>query len=116
MDENTFKALKENGEEVEYDLIARISRLDDDREYILYTDGAEDKEGNTQVYASIYNPDGDNVLQEIETQEEWDFISNIIKAMQEQDIERKRRPGFLRRILSMKRNWHIIKEEYHGLQ
>jgi uncharacterized protein YrzB (UPF0473 family) len=42
-----------------------------------------DEEGNTKVYASIYNPDEDETkLLPIETEKEWKIIETILEELQ----------------------------------
>ena len=59
------------------------------KNYIVYTDHSIDNEGNTKVYASIYDPkdlksDENNEfaalpLKPIETEKEWKIIETIFK-------------------------------------
>ena len=52
---------------------------------MVYTDNTVDEEGNTKVYASIYNPDEeDQTLQPIETDKEWTIIETILNELQEE--------------------------------
>ena len=49
----------------------------------VYTDNTLDEEGNTKVYASIYNPDQDETkLLPIETEKEWKIIETILEELQ----------------------------------
>ncbi|MDD6879168.1 MAG: DUF1292 domain-containing protein, partial [bacterium] len=55
------------------------------KSYIVYTDNTKDKEGNVQVYASIYDPKQENPkLEAIETDKEWKIIETILDTLQEQ--------------------------------
>ena len=57
-------------------------------DYIAYTDYTIDEEGNTKVYASIFNPEEENpVLLPIETDEEWTLIEGILKSLTENEEE-----------------------------
>ena len=50
---------------------------------IVYTDNTLDEEGNTKVYASIYNPNEDETkLIPIETEKEWKIIETILDELQ----------------------------------
>lgn len=52
------------------------------KNYIAYTDNTLDEEGNTKVYASIFNPEEENpVLLPIETDEEWKLIEGILTSL-----------------------------------
>ena len=49
-----------------------------------YTDNTLDEEGSTKVYASVYDPTGQNpALMPIETEKEWLVIENILSSVQE---------------------------------
>ena len=53
------------------------------KNYIVYTDNTTDEEGNTKVYASIFNPDEENIdLIPIETEKEWKIIETILNELQ----------------------------------
>ena len=53
---------------------------------MAYTDNTLDDEGNTKVYASIFNPEEENpVLLPIETDEEWKLIEGILTSLSSSD-------------------------------
>lgn len=55
------------------------------KSYMVYTDNSLDEEGNTRVYASIYEMvAGEMQLKEIESQEELEKISDVIRDLQEE--------------------------------
>ena len=56
--------------------------------YIVYTDGTKDEQGNFKNYASRYILDNGNyVLKNIEKDSEWDLIDNMIESkLKELDI------------------------------
>ena len=57
---------------------------------MAYTDNTLDDEGNTKVYASIYNPDEENpVLLPIETDEEWKLIEGILSSLTDDEKEQE---------------------------
>ena len=62
------------------------------KNYMAYTDNTIDEEGNTKVYASIFNPEEENpVLLPIETDEEWKIIEGILASLSnETDDEDKK--------------------------
>lgn len=48
----------------------------------MYTDNSVAENGNTQVFASIYNPDSDKQrLMPIETEKEWKIIEIILDEL-----------------------------------
>ena len=53
------------------------------RELAIKMYNTTDEEGNTKVYASIYNPDQDETkLLPIETEKEWKIIETILEELQ----------------------------------
>lgn len=107
MNENTngtirFKAFDDAGRQIDCVTLFMFDSPETGKNYIVYTDNSLDEEGNTKVYASIYNPDeiktfntydekseDDNVygalqLKPIETEKEWTIIERILEQMQAQ--------------------------------
>lgn len=81
----TFKIFNDEGKEVECEVLFTFESDETNKNYMVYTDNTEDEEGNTKVYASIYNPDEEEpVLQPIETEKEWTIIETILKELQEE--------------------------------
>ena len=79
----TFKVLNDEGKEVECEVLFTFESEETKKNYIVYTDNTEDEEGNTKVYASIYNPDEDETkLMPIETEKEWKIIETILDELQ----------------------------------
>lgn len=53
---------------------------------MAYTDNTTDEEGNTKVYASIFDPnEEDPILYPIETEEEWSLIESILETLANDD-------------------------------
>jgi len=81
----TFKLFDDNGKEVECEVLFTFESNETGKNYMVYTDNTIDEEGNTKVYASIYNPDEDEQkLLPIETDKEWKIIEEILNQIQEQ--------------------------------
>ena len=81
----TFKVINDEGKEVECEVLFTFESDETKKNYIVYTDNTIDEEGNTKVYASIYNPDQDETkLLPIETEKEWKIIENILETLQEE--------------------------------
>ena len=79
----TFKVVNDEGKEVECEVLFTFESDETKKNYIFYTDNTLDEEGNTKVYASIYNPDEDeNKLLPIETDKEWKIIETILEELQ----------------------------------
>ncbi|MCI8547830.1 MAG: DUF1292 domain-containing protein [Bacilli bacterium] len=85
MEENSFTMKDENGKEIKYDVLFTFQMEETNKDYIVYTDNTTDKEGNIQVYASVYrNEEGKMNLEAIETDNEWKTIETILKTIQEE--------------------------------
>ena len=81
----TFKVMDDNGKEIECEVLFTFESDETGKNYIVYTDNTQDEEGNTKVYASIYNPDEDETkLIPIESDKEWKIIETILDELQKE--------------------------------
>lgn len=83
----TFKIYNEEGKEVECEALFTFESEETNKSYIVYTDNTKDEEGNTKVYAAIYNENGEEdqmKLEPIETEKEWTMIDQILTEIQEE--------------------------------
>lgn len=79
----TFKVMSDEGKEVECEVLFTFESEETKKNYIVYTDNTTDEEGNTKVYASIYNPnESETKLLPIETEKEWKIIETILEEIQ----------------------------------
>ena len=79
----TFKVMNDEGKEVECEVLFTFESEETKKNYIVYTDNTIDEEGNTKVYASIYNPDeAETKLLPIESEKEWKIIETILEEIQ----------------------------------
>ena len=79
----TFMVTDDEGKEIECEILFTFKSDETGKDYIVYTDNTEDEEGNTKVFASIYNPDEDEAkLLPIETEKEWRIIETILDELQ----------------------------------
>lgn len=79
----TFKVMNDEGKEVECEVLFTFESEETKKNYIVYTDNTTDEEGNTKVYASIYNPnEAESKLLPIETDKEWKIIETILEEIQ----------------------------------
>ena len=79
----TFKVTNDEGKEVECEVLFTFESDETKKNYIVYTDNTLDDEGNTKVYASIYNPEEEETkLLPIETDKEWKIIETILEELQ----------------------------------
>lgn len=80
-----FVVKNSKGEEVEYEPLFTFESEETKKNYIVYTDNTVDKNGNTRVYASIYNiTDGGKELLPIKSEKEWKVIETILESIQEE--------------------------------
>ena len=78
-----FKVMNDEGKEVECEVLFTFESEETKKNYIVYTDNTTDEEGNTKVYASIYNPnEAETKLLPIETDKEWKIIETILEEIQ----------------------------------
>ena len=79
----TFKVVDDEGKEVECEVLFTFESEETKKNYIVYTDNTLDEEGNTKVYASIYNPnEAETKLLPIETDKEGKIIETILEEIQ----------------------------------
>lgn len=89
MENNTFKVINKDGEEITCDILFTFDSDETKKSYIVYTDNSKDEAGNIQVFASIYDPKMENPkLDPIETDQEWKIIETILNTLQE-EIKKK---------------------------
>ena len=75
-----FKII-EDGKEITCEIITLFKDDSNDINYIVYTDGTLDSDGELEVYASRYVVDENNyILKDIETDYEWNLIDNILAS------------------------------------
>lgn len=94
LEELKFKAVDAEGRQIDCETLFMFESPETGKNYIVYTDNSIDEEGNTRVYASVYNPadlkmaEGTDVaalqLIPIETEKEWKIIETILEEMQNQ--------------------------------
>jgi uncharacterized protein YrzB (UPF0473 family) len=79
-----FTIVNDEGQEVECEILFTFDSDETQKSYIVYTDNTLDENGSTKVYASVYDPTGqDPSLMPIETEKEWLVIENILSSVQE---------------------------------
>lgn len=79
----TFTVTDDAGKEIECEVLFTFESDETKKNYMVYTDNTTDEQGNTKVYASIYEPNQEStVLQPIETEKEWKIIETILSELQ----------------------------------
>ena len=80
---NSFIVMDENGNETKCDVLFTFDSEETGKSYIVYTDNSEDKDGNVQVFASVYHPDSEDMrLLPIESDKEWKIIEIVLDEIQ----------------------------------
>lgn len=84
----TFKVFNDEGKEIECEVLFTFDSDETKKSYMVYTDNTIDDEGNTKVYASIYDSKEENPkLLPIETDKEWKIIETILEEIQKKVTE-----------------------------
>ena len=85
-DKNTFTVINEEGKEVVCNVLFTFDSDETKKSYIVYTDNTKDKQGNIQVYASIYDKEQEDNMEllPIETDKEWKITETILNELQEE--------------------------------
>ena len=76
-----FTVINAEGKEIECEALATFQSEITGKMYILYTDNTLDEEGNTKVYASIFDETNPQNLQPIETEEEWNMVDEVLSEI-----------------------------------
>ena len=88
--ENTFKVIDKDGKEIEFEILFTFESDETKKNYMVYTDNTKDEQGNTKVYASVFNPDAEVLeLLTVETEREWKIIETIITSITEENNKNK---------------------------
>lgn len=84
IDKGKFTVLNDQGKEVECEVLFTFESEETQKNYIVYTDNSVDVDGSTKVYASTFDPEGNNPeLKPIESDKEWKVIETILAEIQE---------------------------------
>ena len=88
--ENKFKIIDKKGKEVEFEVLFTFESDETKKNYMVYTDNSKDKDGNTKVYASVFEPNKDPLeLLPVETEREWKVIETILESIQSENKKEK---------------------------
>lgn len=75
-----FKVI-ENGKEINCEVILTFSDDNNNINYIIYTDGTKDEDGELEIYASRYiQKDNDYIIEEIKHEYEWNLVDNMLES------------------------------------
>ena len=88
MQGDTFTVINDSGEEIKCEILFTYENEKTGVNYIAYTDNTTDEDGNTKVYASVFDPEQENPeLLPIETEEEWKLINGVLESLTDSDEE-----------------------------
>lgn len=74
-----FTVTNKDGKTVKYEILFTFESEDTDKNYIVYTDNEQDKDGMIKTYASIYEEDGKELkLTPITDDKEWNLVEKLI--------------------------------------
>lgn len=78
----------ELGEKLECDVLFTFDSDETSKSYIAYTDNTKDENGSIKVYASSYDPSGEDLsLKPLTDEKEWKVINSILSSIQEKVSE-----------------------------
>lgn len=78
----SFTVFNEDGETIECEVLFTFESEDSQKNYIVYTDNTLDEDGFTKVYASVFNPEDENMELLPITEEEWELVDGLLQEMQ----------------------------------
>lgn len=71
----------EDGKEINCDVISIFKDENNDINYVVYTDGTKDEDGELEIYASRYiEKNNKYILKPIENESEWNLIDNMLES------------------------------------
>ena len=83
MSDKQILKLITDDKEIEYEILLAFYWYKTKKNYIVYTDNTKDKDNNLNVFASIFYPEDDKKLDDIETEEEWNEIEKRLNEIKE---------------------------------
>ncbi len=79
-DRAIMTAINENGDIIDCDVLFTFKNTATNKCYIVYTENTEDENGDTEVFAAIFDPDDKTLqLHPIETDEEWAMLESKLR-------------------------------------
>ena len=77
----------EDGSMDEVEILLTFEFTDTKKEYIVYTKNETDDKGNVTIYVASLTrvENGDPILGNVETDEEWTRIKNVLKELSKDD-------------------------------
>ncbi len=82
MNKETIKTTDKNGVERDAEIVLCFESEETGKKYVIYTFNETDETGMIALYSSIVDEDAEQpILKNIETDEEWAMIKNIMKKI-----------------------------------
>jgi len=78
----SFIVSNDEGENIECEVLFTFESEDSLKNYIVYTDNTIDEDGFTKVYASVFQPEDENMELLPITEEEWELVDRLLQEMQ----------------------------------
>ena len=80
-----FEAKNDDGETIECEVLMMYHCLQNDCEYVFYTDNTYDEDNYLNLYASRYlgEEDGNMILEEIFDEREWSLLDKALEKAKE---------------------------------
>jgi uncharacterized protein YrzB (UPF0473 family) len=85
-DKKMLTIVDENGNETQVEVLIAFGIEATQKEYVIYTMNEKDENGNITIYASaLKDVEGVKELGNIETEEEWEKIKEIIREISKEN-------------------------------
>lgn len=76
----------ESGNIIECEILFTFRSEETKKDYVVYTDNSLTEDGQTKVYANVYEKNGNSkVLSPVETEEEWNTIESILAKLEQEE-------------------------------
>lgn len=87
-DKAIMTAINEYGEIIDLDVLFTFKNTATNKCYIVYTENSVDENGDTEVFASIFDPDDKTItLHPIEAEEEWALLESKLREYERKQAE-----------------------------
>ena len=77
-DDYKFTFKKENGEEIECEVVFDFYSEDMKKNYMLITDNTKDEDGNLNIYIYYTDPDNDDLIP-VDDDEEFELVAKVFE-------------------------------------
>ena len=83
--EEILKITDSNGNTIEYEVITAFSLPKEEKNIVVYTDNTKNEDGTLNVFASIYYPGEEPKLENIEKEEDWETVEDVLQNLPKKD-------------------------------